>query len=124
RHHESGCPAAHRGDGLTSAHSRSRAEIMIRVHVLTEDRGQSSIAFNQPLRLNRRLLRDAGLDVRLFLDGANPALFDGDVLFINDNVFGSCWPGLRGPVEELLEQGRRRTGRIVWFDTSDSSGTT
>ena len=97
---------------------------MIRVHVLTEDGRRSSKAFNLPLRFRRRQLRDAGLDVKLFLDAANPALFDADVLFINDNAFGPCWPGLDGPVEELLEQARKRTGRIVWFDTSDSSGTT
>src|SRR5712691_7095327 len=96
---------------------------MIRVHVLTEDGSQSSIAFNFPLRLHRRLLREAGLETRLLLTPQEPDLFDCDVLFVNSNVFGSLWPGLREDVGELLGKARDRVGKLVWFDTSASSGT-
>src|SRR5262249_21262230 len=96
---------------------------MIRIHVLTEESSQSSIAFNEPLRMHHRLLREGGADVRLVQGPPSPALYDADVLFINDNVFGSRWPGLSGPVETLLEQGLAGSARLVWFDTSDSSGT-
>ena len=61
---------------------------MRRIHLLTEERSQSSIAFNFPLRLHRPLLRDAGLEVRLFLTAQDEELYDCDVLLLNSNVFG------------------------------------
>lgn len=96
---------------------------MTRVHLLTEDGSQSSIAFNFPLRLHGRLLAEKGLEVKLFPPGAGAEALACDVLFVNSNYFGSQWPGLDDQVLRVLGEGRSRAGRIVWFDTSASSGT-
>jgi hypothetical protein len=96
---------------------------MTRVHLLTEDGSQSSIAFNFPLRLHARLLAEHGLDVKLFDPSAGPEALACDVLFVNSNYFGSQWPGADDRVRQVLEDGRARAGRVVWFDTSASSGT-
>jgi len=97
---------------------------MTRVHLLTEDGSQSSIAFNFPLRLHARLFAERGLDVKLFDPDAGNEALDCDVLFVNSNYFGSLWPGVDERVRGVLEAGRARAGRVVWFDTSASSGTT
>src|SRR4030095_13944556 len=96
---------------------------MTRVHLLTEDGSQSSIAFNFPLRLHARLLAEHGLDVKLFDPSAGPEALACDVLFVNSNYFGAQWPGADDRVRQVLEDGRARAGRVVWFDTSASSGT-
>lgn len=97
---------------------------MKRLHVLTEEGSQSSIAFNFPLRLHRKLMAEVGLDVTIFLGAAEEGLFDCDVLVLNSNSFGSLWPGLRDDVTDVLLKGREQSGKVIWFDTSASSGTT
>lgn len=97
---------------------------MTRIHVLTEEGSQSSIAFNFPLRLHRKLLAEIGLDVRVFLGSEEESLYDCDVLILNSNAFGSLWPGLRDDVTAVLSKGRAQAQKVIWFDTSASSGTT
>jgi len=96
---------------------------MTRVHLLTEDGSQSSIAFNFPLRLHARRLAERGLEVKLFDPDAGDEAFACDVLCFNSNYFGSQWPGVDERVGKVLERARARAGRLVWFDTSASSGT-
>ena len=96
---------------------------MTRVHLLTEDGSQSSIAFNFPLRLHARLLAERNLDVKLFDPTAGDEALACDVLFLNSNYFGSLWPGVDERVGGVLERAKAHAGRVVWFDTSASSGT-
>ena len=96
---------------------------MYRIHVLTTQMSAKSRAFNFPLQLHRRRLRDSGLDVRVFT-AIEGDLFDCDVAFINEAYLERPWAGLSEQVLSILERGRKRAGRLVWFDTSDSTGTT
>lgn len=96
---------------------------MTRINLLTDEGSQSSIAFNFPLRLHRKLLAEMGMDVRIFLSPQDEDLFECDVLILNSNAFGSLWPGLSEDVRTVLARGRQ-SGKVIWFDTSASSGTT
>ena len=95
---------------------------MIKVRVLTTRETPNSAAFNLPLRLHKGLLRELGLDVSLLYDSAD-RLFQCDVLFVNSKFFRK--PGALRHQEtlEFLANAKKSVERILWFDTTDSTGT-
>lgn len=95
------------------------------VHVLHERAFNSNgAAFLFPLYFHRRRLRARGITLRFFAE-ATPRALSCDVLCVSSKFFRSWWDGGVGTrVEEFLQAARRSATRMVWFDISDSTGTT
>ena len=96
---------------------------MTRVHILSTHRPAASLILT-PLFVNRRLLGDLGITVRVFRYGEN-GLYDADCVIFDGRVYRR-WD--RAISERraiaLLEDLNKRGMRVFWFDTTDSTGTT
>ena len=93
------------------------------VHVLTTRNNPNADSFNFPLRLHRGRLKAAGIDVKLrFL--ATDRLVDCDVLCLNSKYFRPWGRARRQELIEFIEDAREKVERVLWFDTTDSTGTT
>ena len=80
-----------------------------------------------PLVVHRKALQNANLDVR-FVTRSSSDLTDCDVLAIDSKEFRHDWSSERQSQTLDLISSYRNSGRdsgtkIVWFDTSDSTGT-
>ncbi len=96
---------------------------MKKVHVLTTRNNPNADSFNLPLRLHRRHLKAAGVDISLrFL--LNDRLLDCDLLFLNSKYFRPWGGARRQELIELIGAAREQVERVLWFDTTDSTGTT
>lgn len=98
---------------------------MRRVCVLHETTySQNGAAFLFPLYYHARALRARGV-VLSFTTDAETAAGEWDVLCVSSRYFTRWWSE-RGPesVMTYLERVRRSTPTIVWFDITDSTGTT
>jgi len=97
---------------------------MMRVHVLHDaSYTRNGEAFVFPLRFNRRRLADRG--VRLTFSTDTGAPFECDVLCVSSRCFRTWWTATGGDaVLEWLGRARRTTRTVLWFDVSDSTGTT
>ncbi|MDO8598875.1 MAG: hypothetical protein Q7S02_02100 [bacterium] len=95
------------------------------VHVLHERWFNSNgAAFLFPLRFHQRRLRERGIALRFFTEATSHALAC-DVLCVSSKFFRTWWDGAGGTrVEEFLQAARKYTTAILWFDISDSTGTT
>ena len=96
---------------------------MKKVHVLTTRNNPNSDSFNLPLRLHRRRLKAAGVDVKLRVV-ANDSLLDCDTLCLNSKYFRHWGLARRQELLEFIGRAREKVGRLLWFDTTDSTGTT
>lgn len=82
-----------------------------------------------PVRLNRRRLRARGYDVRIHSTLSDRAL-SCDILGLASktvlNLVGEPHAVIRddSPTRRVLERARSSAGKVVWFDTSDSTGVT
>ena len=95
----------------------------MRVHVLAPGFTTSNgSAFLFPLLVHKNALRDASIDIRLVRRSARD-LSDCDVLAIDSKEFRSEWADRRSETQELISSYRDTGTRIIWFDTSDSTGT-
>ena len=99
---------------------------MLRVHLLHEARySRNSEAFLFPLYFNRRRLTDRGISLG-FYSTLTSALRECDVLCVGSRFFGPWW-SQSGGEERLLDWlgwAGETAGRVLWFDLSDSTGTT
>ncbi|KKU12544.1 MAG: hypothetical protein UX17_C0046G0010, partial [Parcubacteria group bacterium GW2011_GWC2_45_7] len=58
-----------------------------------------------------------------FYSSISPKLFDCDVLCLGSEFFKSWWEeSKREDLFKFLEDAKRKVGRVVWFDTGDSTG--
>ena len=96
---------------------------MKKVHVLTTRNNPNSDSFNLPLRLHHRQLKAAEIDVKLRFV-ATESLLDCDTLCLNSKYFRSWGGAGRQDVIEFIGHAREKVGRLLWFDTTDSTGTT
>ena len=96
---------------------------MKRVHVLTTRNNPNSDSFNLPLRLHRRRLKADGIDVKLRFV-ASERLLDCDILCLNSKYFRPWGRARRQELLEFIGRAREEVGRLLWFDTTDSTGTT
>ena len=94
-----------------------------KIHALTTRNNPNSDSFNFPLRVHRQLLRAFDLDVVLFFD-LDESLYECDLLFVNSKFFRPRWRERPQEVIEFLCNARERLGSLLWFDTTDSTGTT
>lgn len=99
---------------------------MIRVHLLHEKPySRNGEGFLFPVHFNRRRLADHGISLR-FGSTPTPAFHECDILCVSSRFFRRWW-GQSGGQERLLEwlgRAGETAGRVLWFDLSDSTGTT
>lgn len=96
---------------------------MRRIHLLTRGfESPNGRAFLFPLMVHRHALAEAGLDIRVFTNSANPQATDCDLLFIESRVFSPRWAA-EGDARVLADiASLAERVPIVWFDISDSTG--
>ncbi|MBN1872337.1 MAG: hypothetical protein JW800_07170 [Candidatus Omnitrophica bacterium] len=94
-----------------------------RLFVLTEYRSPNSHALNYPLLINKDFFDEKGISINFF-DSLSKKIGDCDILFINSKFFKTWHSGRYGQLYDLLSSFRKKTGKILWFDTNDSTGTT
>ncbi len=93
------------------------------IGVLTDSSAPNSRAFNLPLAMARKKLRERGYHLQFHAWG-DAAITDSDVLFINSHVFRPVWARNRQEIFEFLVSASDRASAILWFDTTDSTGST
>jgi hypothetical protein len=95
----------------------------MRVNILTVPHVSGSKALT-PVLVNRRSLKKFGIDVRIFYRD-NEDLYDADCVIFDSRVYRKWSHGEkeRG-VTTFLERLSRRVETVIWFDTTDGTGTT
>lgn len=98
---------------------------MQQIHILHENYyNRNGEAFLFPLKYNQRRLKDYGIALR-FYSRIVPSLTDCDVLCLSSRFFSSWWAEAGGSrIIQFLQQSRKGSAQILWFDLSDSTGTT
>ena len=94
-----------------------------RVNILTVPHVAESRSLT-PVLANRRSIREIGIDVRIFYED-KPGLYEADCVIFDGRVYRKWSDGdnERG-VAALLERLNRRVETVIWFDTTDGTGTT
>ena len=95
----------------------------MRENVITVPHIANSRAFT-PVLVNRRLIKEAGVDVRIFYED-KPEMYDADCVIFDGWIYRKWSEGdnERG-VTSFLERLNRRIETTIWFDTTDGTGTT
>ncbi len=93
------------------------------ISVLTVRHAAESFSLT-PLFVNRRLLKEAGITFRVYY-GDNDHMYDADCVLFDGRVYRK-WDGKNRDQEVAahLDKIRGRVDRLIWFDTTDSTGTT
>ncbi|MFQ5955879.1 MAG: hypothetical protein ACE5JZ_12510, partial [Kiloniellales bacterium] len=95
---------------------------MRRVHVLSEGFvSPNGRAFLFPIVTNSRLLRELGLEVRIFTAPARE-LTDCDVLMVDSKVHRARWAGESQAVLDEFHGYAEKVRGLVYCDTTDSAG--
>jgi hypothetical protein len=95
---------------------------MIRVQILTEGFvSPNGRAFLFPLLFHAERLAARGIEMRLFTETKN-MVGDCDVLVIDSKFYRKDWAQNADKVLSALDSYRSRAERILYFDTTDSSG--
>ena len=95
---------------------------MTRVHVLSPGfTTPNGLAFLFPLVVWRDALREAGIDLRI-LSAVTPGLTQCDVLVVDSKFHRDRWKSGVEPVVEEFVALRQKAPRLVYFDTTDSTG--
>jgi hypothetical protein len=95
----------------------------MRVNVLTPGFTTSNgSAFLFPLVVHKTHLRDAAIDVRM-VQRSSPQITDCDVLAIDSKEFRNGWGDNKSRTLELISSYSESGATLVWFDTTDSTGT-
>lgn len=98
---------------------------MLHVCVLHEATyNQNGIAFRFPLWLHRCALRERGIDVRFAALRDDLVVPTCDVLCVSSRAFSPWWAERESEILAFLARARSIVRRILWFDVSDSTGTT
>ena len=96
---------------------------MTTVNILTPGfTSPTGIGFLFPLLYHWEVIRSAGIECRLF-DKSEPALMDCDVLIVDSKYHRVGWSARLPQTLEWLNSVREKVGRLLWFDTTDSTGT-
>jgi len=95
----------------------------IRVHVLTTYKTTNSLAFNYPLLINRPFFDEKGVKI-YFYNRLSKGIGNCDVIFINSKFFRAWHPNRKPEIYDTLAGLKKRVQKVIWFDTTDSTGTT
>ncbi|NQT06188.1 MAG: hypothetical protein HQ575_01460 [Candidatus Omnitrophica bacterium] len=96
---------------------------MLKVNILTTPNYLNSLAFSFPLLVNRKILADKGIDVALYYSHKKKELLECDAMFIDSKYFWDWWFDYEDDVYDILNRFRQHAKAVLWFDTSDSTGT-
>jgi hypothetical protein len=94
----------------------------MKINVLTTNNNPNSFSFNFPVRINKGGLSERGIGVDFFY-GLNKKIYDCDIIFIDSKFFKYWWRDREDAIYGFLSDARKGTGAVLWFDTSDSTGT-
>jgi hypothetical protein len=76
-----------------------------------------------PFVVHKRALKEAQFDIR-FVNRSSPDINDCDLLGIDSKEFRSDWGNeSKAATLELISSYGNRANKLIWFDTTDSSGT-
>ncbi len=96
---------------------------MTAINVLTPGFTSSNgSAFLFPLVVHRNTLRSASLDVQM-VDRTTAGITDCDILAIDSKEFRNDWSTRKSQTLDLLSSFADSGTKIVWFDTTDGTGT-
>ena len=106
---------------------------MKRINILTVNNNPNSLSFVFPFLVNKVGLKERGIKARFFY-GIKDDLYDCDAVFIDNKFFTPNWHRVGEGFQHLqkkkeedifitLKKARERTGAVLWFDNSDSTGT-
>jgi hypothetical protein len=93
----------------------------LKVNILTTN-NFISYYFFYPLLVNKRRLRDLSIDIKYY-DRLKENIYDCDVILLDSKYFMSLWQD-RGHVLSILERIRRECEKVIWLDSTASTGTT
>jgi hypothetical protein len=79
-------------------------------------------AFLHPLLVHRHPLEDVGITINITSD-KDRAEQDCDVLGIDSKMFRYEWEHNRDSILEFLKRAQNKVSSVMWFDTTDSTGT-
>lgn len=95
----------------------------MRINVLSPGFTSSNgTAFLFPLVVHRDVLAKHGMDVRI-VSRSNSNLLECDVLAVDSKEFRNEWSTDSIRVTDLLKSYKSQVEKLIWFDTTDSSGT-
>ena len=95
----------------------------MKINILTVRHSADSRALT-PIFVNRRPLGQLGMAIRIHHEDS-PGLYDADCVLVDGRVYRRWGPGDSDKgMAELLERLNRRAGQVLWFDTTDGTGTT
>ncbi len=90
-------------------------------HLISKD--PISHFFIFPLLHCKTPLKDRGFNLNFFTS-IQASLFDCDILLLDNRFFSSLWAKEAQKAFGLLEEIRKRVGRVIWLDVTDSTGAT
>ncbi|MDP3789585.1 MAG: glycosyltransferase [Candidatus Omnitrophota bacterium] len=93
------------------------------VNVLTTYDSPNSLAFLYPLLINRPFFEERGIKFR-FYDRISSGFYNADAVFINSKFFKAWYIEKEKELYNILETAGKKAQKVIWFDVSDSSGTT
>lgn len=96
-----------------------------RIHFLSESKTDNSKYILFPLKLyQQQLKKKFGIHVKIIhCSFESKRITQCDQLWINSKVLRSYWGNKSKSAESILESLNKRTRRLVYIDTTDSSGT-
>lgn len=95
----------------------------MQINVLTTYTSPNSLALIYPLLVNRSFFRKRGIKFS-FYDSLSAKISDCDVIFINSKFFRDWYPHRQNELYDAMALFKKKTGKVIWFDTTDSTGTT
>lgn len=97
---------------------------MQRIHILTAKGCEESLIFLTPLLMNRGLLKEMGITIKLFYRD-DATLYDADCVIFENRIYRRWGREAQDrKAYELLEKLNRRVDKVFWFDNTDGTGTT
>ena len=93
------------------------------IAILTVPHISSSLAFT-PMMVNRTLLSENGINFKVYYEEID-AIYDYDVVILDGRLYRKLQsPDPDSEIIKLLERLSSNTPKIIWFDTTDGTGTT
>jgi len=93
----------------------------MRIHILTTN-NFISYYFLYPLLVNKGKLREMDILIRYF-EKIEDSIFDSDVILLDSKFFTKLWSN-REYVLTLLQKIKEKCYRVIWLDSTASTGTT
>jgi len=95
---------------------------MIKINFLSPDEDHNSKCCNLPIKINRKMLLDTGIDASIFKTPTSK-FYESDILCIDCRVFRETRKlGQTDKIYKFLEMAGTRVKSVLWFDTTDGTG--